>query len=138
MDLDYEAISKDEALDQLGSLNGDGYYLPQKAEQLLLPFSDHATDGFLAEHDSEQFPTLSWREAIADEQRLARDARGMLDVPAYQPVITGEEIAGVLCDALGIGRSSGKAIGQARSAREGHGVMIHDIRHELGVEPAED
>jgi hypothetical protein len=129
-----EELTKGEAFAELTEMDGDSYYFPEKAFKVLGPFSEDATEAFLKAYGMEDYPSLVFAEAIAEEQTLARDARGIPSVHAFQPIITGNEASGLLMDALELDRNTGASVGGARSSREAHESNVSDIAEELDLD----
>jgi len=107
--------TEQEATVHLDSLVGQSYYEPDRAGQVLLPLVGHCTDEWLADRDTDD-PSEAVVHAIADEQQLARDARGITTVPDYNPVISGADISALLVEMLGAERSDYSAVGFGSTA----------------------
>jgi hypothetical protein len=123
-------LTKEEAFVALRDMQGQSYQISERAHELLHPFADDASPGFLEEHrlgetrDETAFPA-----AIADEQRLTRDVGGIASTFAYQPIITAASISGILVAALG---------GEPSDAHMVGGGFTMDKRHDENIEWLED
>ena len=116
-------------------MRGDAYFCPQDAHRLLEPFGDQVDEEFAAEYGVENYPSLAIPRAIAATQELARDTDGITSVPAWQPVITGQEISRILATILGVETGGSKAIGRGYQAREVHEETMANITDTLGFDP---
>lgn len=119
-------LSPQEALDDIKEMGGQSYHYPARAQDVLAPFANEATDDFCERYDIDpEYRQLSVSHAIADAQVLARDARGLTSAPAWQPIITGRDISVILVEMLG---------GEPSDATMGGAGYTFDAQHRENVE----
>lgn len=142
-------LDRVDALNELHDRTGQTYILSNNAMTLLRPFATAMTPEFAdewthidasenTEEVSQDVGELAFSTAIADRQRTAEDARGIVSVMPHETVLTYSDVSAILAAALGGEESDHTSLGSGFTADGRHDEQMQTVEDCLNVLDVEE
>lgn len=121
-------VTVEDALAEMESLGGDTYINPEIARGIVAGFSEALEAALDDDHDGMQDGALWLNRYVANITHLAKDVRGVPNVPQYEPLVDMEELSTTIAEDLDVDVGERKSVGYARSSREKHSGTVENLR----------
>lgn len=123
----HDDVTIEDAIERLETMTGDQYILPEDARAVVKGFEDELEDALPEGSDAMGASGLWANRYVANISVIAKDARGIPNVPQYQTIVLVEHLSESLATDLGVTVGKGGAIGHARSSREAHATTTMNL-----------